>query len=545
MSILKVAEWLNSVGLVNKMLVEEERIIPEGLLKSARPWYGSNRKEKPTQVVSIDGLVIQGNGFAKTVDTLFALVEFVLETNTIVTNDIIDFHRFLSQICDCGTLFNERSVEENGHKLSLSDVAGAFFTVRKGNTWGSIYCPEEIASLEDGEFLYHKQLELIHEAGWHLDRLMPPAKMAEHLIKQTTTYSVLPNFSKGDIDIVHTERAYNAFRGSRMEAVVIGSFDNVFSMDLNSAFMSVMREVPAISPAFVKWVDTKEYQKDAVMGFVECETYIPEDSPIGWLATRVDFLGNFPRLFFSVGRSCGWRTKEEVDFIKKTGCGEIEIFGGSWAIPLMPLPKPFDKMSRILERLMKNEFTRDMAKYVAATSWGKFISPYPGNSLWNPFYASVITARIRIKLAEIAALCLTNLIALTIDGVELTRDLDFIEDSSDDIGGVKKKERGHFLSLSDYYRYDPDEDYTWDLDDAGVLIKSRKTLPYVMRYGGDVGEVLPEVLVPFGSSKRSSPDDLTLRTIEGEQFYLLPPTPEDCVTLYYDKWKSVPSRIDF
>ena len=356
------------VGHDSNMLVEDERTIPEGLLETARPWYGSNRKEKPSQVVSIDGLVVQGNGFAKTITNLVDFVELTLETNTIIVNDLVDFHKFLSEICDCELLFKDRIIELDSHKLALSDIAGAFFTVRKGNTWGSIYCPEEIISLDDGEYFYSKQLELIREAGWHLDRLMPPAKMAENLIKQTTTYSMLPNFSVGEIDLIHVERAYNAFRGSRMEAVVIGSFDNVFSMDLNSAFMSVMREVPAISPAYVKWVDSKEYQNDAVMGFVECETYVPEDSPIGWLATRVDFLGNFPRLFFSVGRSLGWRTKEEVDFIRKTGCGEVEIFGGSWAIPRMSLPKPFDKMSRILEDLMKNELTKDMAKYVAATS---------------------------------------------------------------------------------------------------------------------------------------------------------------------------------
>ena len=524
--------------------MESRRELPRELMEKSRLFYPADRKQKSMQFAKVHDHCMETCETSECMDDIWDLVEFTVGTNTLVANSIIDFHKFLSGLCDCCKLFNERSLDDGNRKIHLSDPVGAFFSVRKGNEWGSIYCTEEDISLCEAKQRYTRQLQLINDAGWSLDRLMPPAKMAEHLLRTCSIRQVMPSLSDGSIDDIHVEMAYNAFRGSRMEAAAVGRFKGVSSVDFNSAFLSVMRDLPSIHPRFVKWIESKEYQGEAIMGFVECHTYIPENSPLGILATRVDIPGGISRLFFSVGDSVGWRTKDEIDLLLSTGYGDIEIYRGSWAMPLRDSPKPFSEMSNILEDLMYDDITRGIAKFIAATSWGKFISMYSTNKLWNPFYASEITAKIRTRLTKMAMLNYSDLIAITVDGMELSRSFDAENFSGEQVGGIKVRKRGEILSLTDYYRYDSSEKYNWELGKKGVVIRLRKNLPFVIRFGGNIGEDLTPIVIPYGSSKRMGPSRLNLKTIEDGVYKMKPPTPEECTILYFSRQESAPYELD-
>lgn len=519
------------------MLKESKRKLPYDLLKIAKPSPVRKRIKKDQKLAYIENgyIFLEYNG--KMIQDLNDLVSEAIGYNVIINGSLSEFHKILMRFCDCNVLFRNRIVEWDNCKAYLADRAATFLNVRKGNQWGSIWInnDDEYGSIDCKNVLYG-----LNRDGWDIDRIMPAGKMAEHILKRKCIASSLPNFAAGDIDEIHLERALNCFRGSRMECSKLGRFSNIFNIDHNAAFLSLVRDLPSISPMFVKWIDSKEYHSDAIMAFCYCRTYISEHSPFGLLATRLDFAGKRTRLFYNVGESEGWRTKDEIDLIRKSGLGEIEILGGSWAIPVRESPKPFLNMSRVLENSMNNPNTTNVAKMVASILWGKFVSVYPGNTLWNCFYASEVTAKMRTRLSEISLAKEKDVIAFTVDGIDLKKIPEGIMHNSSSIGGVRLSRTDKVLSLTDFYRYDWKDNKSWEIESDSIVIRTKVTLPYAVKFGGKIGDDLTVVKIPFGSSKRICPNGLTRNILEQNQFELPPPNEEECVDLFFSKEEFVP-----
>lgn len=519
------------------MLVEKKREVPENLLRIAKPSPARDRIEKSQRFAYVENSVLLFDDSNSVVTNLNELIFECVGYNTIVYGNVSEFHKFLDQITDCRELFENRIMEWDNCKIYLADRAATFFNVRKGNVWGSIWCDDWD---EYGSIDYANSLSGLNHIGWGVDRLMPAGKMAEHILKRVCIGSLLPNFPSGMIDDIHIDRAFNCFRGSRMECSKLGKFNNVYNVDHNSAFLAIVRDLPAIIPGFVKWVDTKEYCSDAVLGFCYCRTYISEHSPFGLVATRVDFPGRKTRLFYNVGESEGWRTKDEIDLIRKSGVGEVDIISGSWAIPIRELPRPFAPVAKILEESMNYPNTVSIAKMVASILWGKFASVYPNNSLWNPIYASEVTAKMRTRLSEISLAKERDVIAFTVDGIDIKNLPDDVVHSSESVGGTRISQTERMLSLTDFYRYDWKDKKSWELYDDAIVIRTKVTLPYSLKFGGKIGDELTVVKIPFGSSKRVCPSGLTAPILEKNQFDLFPPNPEECVDLFFSKDDFVP-----
>lgn len=405
--------------------------------------------------------------------------------------------------------------------IMVGDKEWTIFSVRDGNEWGRMYAVDWNSSPEQLESDIYEILDGFGKSGWSIDRISAPIKMFEQLVYDNIPSSSIVNISSGAIDAIHLFRAWNCFRGGRMEAMKLGSFKNVFDYDLNSAYFSILEKLPSLKPGFFEWVDSKEYIGNAEFGFCKCRVYIDEDILISPIAVTVA-IGKKPfRSFFPVGESVCWRTKEEIDFIRRYDLGDVDIIEGSWAIPLRDGYRVFSGISKILRSAIENHSSREYAKYIASISWGKFASQ--GSPLWNPIYASFITSRIRCLVTQIALLDPENVIAITVDGVLMKRDIQS-NLISNEIGSLKVRPHNNMWSLSDYYRYDPDqsrEGYTWSLSNNGITVNIRHPT-----------EGKTQIRVPFGSTKRIGPKNLDLSKIKKNQYELYPPTPEEAIEIY-------------
>ena len=100
----------------------------------------------------------------------------------------------------------------------------------------------------------------------------------------------------------------------------------VYDYDIVSAFPSVARDLIDIRQ--LEWLESSEYQPDAVYGYVKCEVTIYDwvmVSPI----LKEDEDGGL------VSPTGTWETylaKGELDFIDKWKIGEYKILEGWWAI---------------------------------------------------------------------------------------------------------------------------------------------------------------------------------------------------------------------
>jgi len=527
-----VSIYETTIGLGAAMLVEFARPLPDHLVRQSRPYHNSRAsKSRSVRVVSCHPLTIETTSGSIPIGTLADFLAFLGNHNTIMACPLRTFYEFLDGLLDLETFLKDRCIVDGTSRLVIGDREGCYLWCRMSNVWGTVYCTDESIPLKQAETRYLKLIRDLNVHGWHVDKLQPPGKMATDMMRQLCAMNALPDIGNGEIESLHLERAYNAFKGSRMEAAILGSFNESYNFDMNSSFMSIMKDLPSLKRMFVEWADSPVYQKDAIMGFVYCWVSIPENMPIGINATRLS-IGSDSRMFFNVGETEGWRTKDEIDLIMKYDLGKVEIIEGSWGFAATEVPTPFAPMAMTVDELRhhENPDVRSLAKTIAAAAWGKFASEYPGNTLWNPMYAAEITAKVRCKLVELALARSKDLIAFTVDGIESQSNFPRCQISTEP-GKFKVQHRRSLYSLSDFYRLDPNESYSWDICDTGVVIRMSKSIGYVANNGGMVGDPLDPIIVPFGSSKRPCPRNLTWKDLEHGTIPLKPPTPEECLEL--------------
>jgi len=122
------------------------------------------------------------------------------------------------------------------------------------------------------------------------------------------------------------EFAYRCSGKLHIEAFQVGYFEQAFDYDITSAFPSVARDLADIRHC--DWIQSSEYQPDAIYGYVKCEVTIYDwvmVSPI----LKEDEDG---RLISPTGTWETYLTKGELDFIDKWQIGEYKILEGWWAV---------------------------------------------------------------------------------------------------------------------------------------------------------------------------------------------------------------------
>ena len=235
----------------------------------------------------------------------------------------------------------------------------------------------------------------------------------------------------------HTLAAWSAYQGGWFESVGSGYSPQVQAYDITSAYPHVMWWLPCIERGV--WLGTAEgdpmneawdYLNNTwshySLSYFECEVIFPEGLNIYPAAKKSDFAGCLmnPRTVY------GWFTGDEVKEFEHWGA-EIGIERWSAFIPEDDEPEAADVENgvrypyrpfiqhfygnKLEQDLLKgtpeyDEEVRAINKLMINSIYGKTVQAIEKEGiritgkLWNPFYASVITAGCRSRMAEMIRL---------------------------------------------------------------------------------------------------------------------------------------------
>ncbi len=195
--------------------------------------------------------------------------------------------------------------------------------------------------------------------------------------------------------------AMQSYNGGKFEVTTKG-IDYYYEYDINSAYPYEIANLVDISKAEI--IESNRYNNKAYYGFIDCEFEIPFDlyHPI---AIKSKELNIYP---------CGTIrkviTKNEYDFLQYYNV-KIKIYKAYWFIieeKIYPFKSEIEKLYRMKSELKNTSNTIEyhLIKIFLNSFYGKFCQlikqddKYKAGSSWNPIYASIITANVRIRVSN-------------------------------------------------------------------------------------------------------------------------------------------------
>lgn len=220
--------------------------------------------------------------------------------------------------------------------------------------------------------------------------------------------------------------AYESYVGGKFEVYKRG-YDYFYQYDINSAYPYQISQLKDIRYARVKQSNT--YQNNATYGWLKCEMILSNDfSPV---AVKINNVNRYP-----VGGFSKIITKQEYDYLIAQG-EKIKIKNAWWlwcddVYPYkaeverlyslkIQLKTSHDKLRYLLIKTILNAFYGKFIQVTTKHKKGKKV--FEAGYLFNPMYASIITANTRIKLSDVCNNYPDNVVAVFTDCVITNKNL--------------------------------------------------------------------------------------------------------------------------
>lgn len=194
--------------------------------------------------------------------------------------------------------------------------------------------------------------------------------------------------------------AFNCYHGGRFEILKKGWFDEVTLIDINSAYPYYISELTQCNKG--KWYKVREVDEEALHGYYLCKVDVPGYVLPPFMINAGPALKIFPRGVFGV-----YLTKNEI--VKYRDYCEIKVIKG-YEFKSEDKTKPFQeaiyKLYELKKATDKKDFRYDIYKKTANAFYGTLYEKIKKNRKWvegklfNPLYASEITANTRIQVYE-------------------------------------------------------------------------------------------------------------------------------------------------
>lgn len=287
------------------------------------------------------------------------------------------------------------------------------------------YCIQDAVLVAELAELIIKRFESF---GIYVTKLYSTAYISYQYFRRKCHYPVVKELWKKHKHVL--EYALLSYAGGKFEVTTKGT-GYFYEYDIVSAYPAEIANLVDITNCRV--VYDNKYRNTAEYGFVNCIIHIPMDvfSPIPIMQSGVN---KYP-----VGIIRKHITKKEYEYMLSVGC-EIEIIDAVW-IYCTKKSKPFEyEINRLTE--LKEKFgaegrmlDRHTVKILMNSIYGKMIQLVPkgerfkATACFNPIYASVITANVRIRVSEFQQKY-PNVIAVHTDSIISTEKLDFPNNGS-------------------------------------------------------------------------------------------------------------------
>lgn len=192
--------------------------------------------------------------------------------------------------------------------------------------------------------------------------------------------------------------AFYAYKGGRFEVFTKGTVEYAELYDIVSAYPFEIQNLIDVTKG--EWKIAKDVSPEAYYGFYVCKVRIPYQRicPIAYVAPQ-----NY--LYYPFGEWNTYLTKEEVEAYRPYA--DIEVIYG-WEFYPSKIVKPFQehiqKLFRRKQAIPKTDYAYDLVKKMMNSVYGAFYEKtkidgkIKTGKLFNPIYATVITANTRIKL---------------------------------------------------------------------------------------------------------------------------------------------------
>ncbi len=243
----------------------------------------------------------------------------------------------------------------------------------------------------------------LHDMGFSPSTLASPGTIvSEALVENVPDVTKIPEGA--------LEYAYDSYKGGWMECFKRGYFKKLYDYDISSAYPYQVSKLIDLSGG--TWVYKKGKPPGCDVGFVRCVVNIKSNvSPIIF-QSDVNYT--------PIGR---WNTKlalSEMRFVVDNKLGSVMVKDGWYFEPRASATKPFRYSMRHLFRQKSKIRNSWLPKSLSVALYGKFAQKDDeGNtgSLFNPVYASLITASTRLQIAKYALALPENLVLVSTDGL--------------------------------------------------------------------------------------------------------------------------------
>lgn len=196
--------------------------------------------------------------------------------------------------------------------------------------------------------------------------------------------------------------AYQTYYGGRFEVLKRGSFEKLYSYDINSAYPDTIKDLPSLKYGI--WKQVKEINPNECIGFYNVMLDIPSDIYISAFPIRHKGVVVFPSGIFAT-----WITWYEADLLKEY------IKGISYGYEYFPDKREYKPFKTGIEYLYSqkakfkdvNDVFYFLIKLTMNSLYGCFLEKHKkidglvySGILFNSVYASIITAKCRWKLLK-------------------------------------------------------------------------------------------------------------------------------------------------
>jgi len=308
--------------------------------------------------------------------------------------------------------------------------------------WKSLcnYCVQDAVLVER---LANYLIKTCEEFGVYPKKLFSTAYISFDYFKKYTKYPTVDKLWYANRKVL--EFAMLAYNGGKFEVTTKGTGE-FWEYDIVSAYPNEIQDLVDITDCHVVW--NRKYDKQAVYSFLECDIEIPLSchSPVALDLGGVNI--------YPCGHIRKVITKKEYDYLLE--CGSDIVIHDACHIYVKKKIYPFRKEIRKLIEWKKkyktdgNKFKYQLCKIIMNSLYGKMIQFIPkgdkwvcGQS-WNPIYASVITANVRITVSRMQNKY-ADIWAVHTDSIISRKKLDIEE--SPDLGGWTLECQGKGLIL--------------------------------------------------------------------------------------------------
>ena len=239
--------------------------------------------------------------------------------------------------------------------------------------------------------------------------------------------------------------AFHAYHGGRFELIKKGWFKEVTSLDINSAYPYHIANLTQCDNG--EWRSVKEVDYDALHGFYACKVNVPKDILPPFLVNAPNGVKMFPN-----GSFITHLTLNEIKAYELY-C-DIEIILGyefKSGDTFQPFKEAIHNLYALKRVTDKKDFKYRIYKKTANSFYGKFYEKNKMGEVWkagklfNPVYASEITANTRIQVYEEALKYGDRVIGFATDAVVVEGSVEM--DNHKELGTFDVDKRGEACIL--------------------------------------------------------------------------------------------------